>query len=110
MRAGRLRHRIVLQSKTQAADAFGQLVDTWTDTATVWAFINPQSAREFLAQGIQAQQVSHVIEMRYQDNITPQMRIQYTDRTKTTRTFDIEQVLEPMIHGERLQLVCKELV
>jgi len=70
----------------------------------------PQSGREALEQGIQSQQMRHIIEIRYRDSITPEMRAQFTDRTGTTRTYDIEQVIEPATRGERIQLVVKELV
>lgn len=110
MRAGRLRQRITLQTNTPTVNSFGERVESWADTATVWASINPQNAREFLAAGIQAQQVSHMIEIRYRGSVTPEMRVKFTDRESSTRYFDIEQVLEPMTRGERLTLICKEIV
>lgn len=110
MRAGRLRQRITLQTNTPSQDSYGQEIESWADTMTVWAFINPESAREFLQQGIQAQQVRQTIEMRYQTGITPEMRVKFVDRDSNTRYFDIEQVLEPATARERLTLICKELV
>ena len=37
MRAGELDRRIIIQSAATAPDAAGQLIETWTDLATVWA-------------------------------------------------------------------------
>lgn len=110
MRAGRLNQRITLQTNTPTVNSFGERIEVWADTATVWAHINPQSAREFLAQGIQAQQVSHMIDIRYRGSVTPEMRVKFVDRNASTRYFDIEQVLEPATAGERLALICKEII
>ena len=50
MRAGRLRHRLVLQSKTEARDSYGSTLITWTTEATVWGGIEPLTGKELFAQ------------------------------------------------------------
>ena len=110
MRAGRLRHRINLQSKTQAQNSHGEPVETWKTDATVWASIKPLTGREFENARIQAQDVSHEVEIRYRDSITPEMRVSFTDRRAVARVLDIESVIEPMTLGDRLLLMCRENV
>jgi SPP1 family predicted phage head-tail adaptor len=110
MRAGKLRKRVVIQSKTPAQAADGQPVYTWGTYATVWASIEPATGREYLESTTQAQAVMHKVTIRYRDGITPEMRLAFTDRESSTRYFDIEAVLEPEIYGKELQLMCREMV
>jgi SPP1 family predicted phage head-tail adaptor len=44
--AGSLRHRVTIQQLTISQDAFGGIVEAWTDLKTVWADISPLSGRE----------------------------------------------------------------
>jgi SPP1 family predicted phage head-tail adaptor len=66
MRAGKLRHRVTLQSPTGSRDAVGERVTTWTNVAEdVPAEIEPISGREqFLAAQRQAT-TSHIVRLRY---------------------------------------------
>lgn len=41
MQAGKLRHRIKLQTKSVTRDSFGGEVITWSDVITVWAELEP---------------------------------------------------------------------
>jgi len=50
MRAGRLRHRLVLQSKSEARDSYGGTTITWSTEATVWGGIEPLTGKELFAQ------------------------------------------------------------
>jgi len=56
--AGRLRHRVILQALVDLLDSngdtiqnqdTGEVLRAWQDVATVWAAIEPLSAREFIA-------------------------------------------------------------
>lgn len=65
MRAGNLRHRVVLQSPDGSRDAVGERTTTWTDVATVWASVNPLTVRELLAAGQVQSEVSHRVRIRH---------------------------------------------
>ena len=110
MRAGKLRHRITIQQKAETLNAYGEPIYTWSTKAKVWASIEPASGREYIEGGRQAQDVTHQVTMRHQTGITPEMRVSFVDRTNSTRTFDIERVLEPLVRGVELQLMCRENV
>lgn len=74
MNAGRLNRKVALQSLGTAQDAFGQLVQTWTTTATVSAEILPKTGRELmLAKSLQSE-VAITITIRYRTGITAGMR------------------------------------
>jgi SPP1 family predicted phage head-tail adaptor len=47
--AGRLRHRITLQSKETTRDVMGGEIITWVDVATVWAEVSALSGRALIA-------------------------------------------------------------
>ena len=50
MRSGPLRHRVLLQQPTQVQDPLtGEVAPGWADVASLWARIEPLSAREFIA-------------------------------------------------------------
>lgn len=69
--AGRLRHRITLQAPRDLLDSNGDVIQNqetgevarvWEDVATVWAAIEPLSAREFIAaQAVQSKVTTKII-------------------------------------------------
>ena len=66
MRAGTLRKRITIQSRSSAVDSFGAQTTTWTAVATVWASIEPSGGKELMvAQAMNIDQAS-TITMRWQ--------------------------------------------
>ena len=66
LRAGTLRHRLVIQRRTATQDSVGGQSTAWTTIATVWAEISPLSGREQLAaQAVQAE-ITHQITVRWQ--------------------------------------------
>ena len=79
IKAGRLRHRVAIQSKTNVQDPVtGEMVPTWT-TVTGWesvpAAIEPLSAREFIAaQAVQSMVVARIT-LRYRAWLDASMRI-----------------------------------
>lgn len=86
---GKLDRRITIQSLTQTQGQFGELIDTWTDVATVWANVYFGGGREFE----QARQINAEIEVqfqvRYRAGISTTMRISYGEKT-----YDIVRVDE----------------
>src|SRR5882672_1701012 len=65
MRAGDLRHQLLIQRRSTAQDSSGAQVRTWVDVITVWADIQPISAVEKFYGGAQQAGVTHTILMRY---------------------------------------------
>lgn len=112
MRAGLLRQRITIQQKTLTKNDYGEPIATWSDLYSVWASISPRAGREYIeGGGIQAQDQTYTVEMRYQKSVTPEMRVKFTDpRTNSVRYFDIEAVKEPFIRGMSLMLDVRENV
>jgi len=48
VRAGRLRHRLVFQRKTETRNAHGGIIDSWSNTTTRWGAIEAKKGDEKL--------------------------------------------------------------
>lgn len=111
MRAGELRHSIVIQMATTGRDSYGAATLTWTSGRNTQAAIWPLRGKEyFAAQQVQAG-VTHKIRIRYQTLanstvIGPQHRIKFG-----SRYFNI--ISPPINSDERnimLEMMCSEEV
>jgi SPP1 family predicted phage head-tail adaptor len=83
MRAGTMRHRVVLQSLTTGETAGdGGYSETWADTATVWADVQPASASatEAVLGAAERAPITHTVRMRYRSGVTPRNRIKLGTR------------------------------
>jgi len=105
MRAGRLRHRVALQSSVETND-HGSISQAWATQATVWADIRPLSGRELdIARQVNAQ-ITHEVEMRYPSvSLTPKMRVVFD-----SRTFEIDSVITPNEIHKNVVARCVEAV
>ena len=94
MRAGRLRHRLLLQQPTRTQSATGAITTTWATTATVWGAVEPLRGQEwFDAQQMSQENVVRIV-IRYS---TDWSSIDHTWRVKDVRTgvcYDITSVIE----------------
>lgn len=98
------RHRITLQTKTTTATSYSDAgAETWADTATVWAAIEPATGREFNMAAQTMSDVTHTVTIRHRAGVTRNMRVQYG-----TRTFAIKAVLNPDEANVILRLLCSE--
>lgn len=107
MHAGKLRHRVTLQTPVQVQDSMtGGLETEWDDVATVWAEIAPLSAREFVAAQTEISKITARITIRYRDDVTAEMRIYHSAKDKF---YNIEGVLSDKESGlEYLTLPCSD--
>lgn len=78
MRAGRLRHRILIESRIESRDEFGGVTLAWGVVEdNVPAEIVPLSGREFLAAGELQGEVTTRMTIRYMPGIEANMRVQH---------------------------------
>ena len=103
MLAGKLRHRVAIQSESESVDEFGEPDEGWTTDETVWASIDSVSGDETLSGEGQVGIVTHMIRMRYTSNATSKKRLLYG-----SRVFGIITVLNHMERNQYLDLECKE--
>lgn len=110
--AGKLRHRVRFDRYAPQTDtagdplrgAQGEALMEWVEIDTVWAAIEPLSAREFVQSGAKQSQVSARITRRYRDDITAGCRAVHG-----SKIYNIEGVLADRDSGlEYLTLPVSE--
>ncbi len=105
MRAGRIRHRVTIQSESQTADGAGGYGLAWTDLATTWAAVEPLNGRERLQADQVQDETTHQITMRYRSDVVPigKYRVLFG-----TRTFNVTSVINPDERNISLTLLVEE--
>jgi len=103
MRAGKLRHRIVIEVNTPTRDASGGEVDSWATATTVWGSVEALSGKERMEANQVNPTVSHKVTMRYNSTVTCQHRLNHD-----SRYFDINAVLNTEDRNKELILLCTE--
>lgn len=105
MDAGKLRHRVTLQAQVETRDMNdGSVIVAWTDVATVWAAIEPMSAKEFVASAAETSKINTRITVRFRHDVSPKMRALHEAKNMV---YNIEGVLADKDSGlEYLTLVC----
>lgn len=105
MQAGKLRHRVVIQSVSEALDSYGQPALTWSTVTTVWGSVEPLTGNEaWKAKQINAD-VTHRVVIRHYDGLTPKHRLQHDSRT--LEILSVRNFEERGIYDE---VLCKESV
>jgi SPP1 family predicted phage head-tail adaptor len=84
LEAGALRHRIRIEQYAELPDSNGETIQDettgevareWQEVATVWAAIEPVSAREFVQSQAMQSQISARIVIRHRDGLDASMRL-----------------------------------
>ena len=102
--AGKLRHRVTLESQQQTQNQYGGIETTWVEQGRAWAEVAPQSGREYVAARQVQNEVTTRITIRYRDDIDATWRIRHRGRI-----FDIQAVLPDAGSGlAHLSLMCSE--
>ncbi len=105
MRAGKLRHRVMIQRLGVATQdpLTGDLEAKWFDLAKVAASIEPVSVRSYIQSAMAQKEVSTRIVMRYRD-VDTRDRVVYRGKT-----YAIQGILaDPKSGREYLTLLCQE--
>lgn len=102
-RAGDLNQRVTLQSATEAPDAVGQSVKTWTTVSKLWARITPVGGGESVSGKQVVADASHAVTIRHRDDVTPRMRLLWG-----SRVLEIAAVDDPDGLRTDLVLSCRE--
>ena len=76
--AGNMRDRVQLQKDTTTQNATtGEMVSAWATSATVWADMNYQSVREFVAASAEQSEVRGYAQIRYRSDVDATWRVVY---------------------------------
>jgi SPP1 family predicted phage head-tail adaptor len=89
MKAGNLRHKIIIQQPSETHNpGTGELETTWSTLATVWAEILPLIGKEYWASRQVNAETAGKIRIRFISGLTCKMRIKFG-----TRIFNITGII-----------------
>ena len=104
MRAGKLRHRIVIQQNTTSQSGTGAHTDSWAALATVWAAIEPLRGREFMeAKGLY-EEAAVRFRIRHRTDLNTEQRVSWD-----SRFFDITAVIPVNQNNREIWLMTREI-
>lgn len=104
MRIGKLRHRVELKSVAQTPNTFGEMTDTWSTFATVWASVEPLKGRELLIAQQANSEVTLRVRLRYNSSIDVNDRV-----VIGSRILEIVSIINPEERDWEQVLLCKEV-
>lgn len=106
--AGRLRHRVRIERLDYLRDSNGEVVQDqqtgetqqeWIEAATVWASIEPLSAREFIQSQATQSQITARIVIRYRDGLDASMRLVHVRTGRPDVVYNIHGLLADVDSG-----------
>jgi SPP1 family predicted phage head-tail adaptor len=105
MRAGKLRHLIMIQKLTEPEPLsdIGEIEPDWQDFVSRYASINPLVGREYWSARQVNAEITGKINIRYVSGITPKMRVKFGDRI-----FNIEAIINVEERNRELVLLVSE--
>lgn len=101
---GRLRHELALEECSYLPDSFGGHTETWAEIASLFAMIEPVSARSVFGAGQSLETVTHRITIRWRGHVASGMRFR-----RQGRVFSIVTVHDPDESGRYLVCQVKEV-
>jgi SPP1 family predicted phage head-tail adaptor len=105
MIAGRLKHMVCIERKTDALNEYGEKEQRWTQITRKRVSIDPISGREFMAASGEHAEVTHRIRYRNtrrSECVRPRDRIVYQGRT-----FEITSVIA---REREVEVMCTEAI
>jgi SPP1 family predicted phage head-tail adaptor len=104
VRAGNLRHYVIIQSVTATADGMGGTTEVWGTHTSVYAGIWPKKSDEQVIDGKLVLVNRTMFRIRYLSTLTSDMRILYG-----TRVFEIIDIRNADERGIYQDLMCREI-
>ncbi len=83
-------------------DEIGQPVTAWALLYTVWAAVEPQAGREFVAAGAAQSQLTTKIRIRWRAGITSADRVSHDGRV-----YDVQSVIDYKSAHREVVLMCR---
>lgn len=101
---GRFGTELVLERVDDVSDGMGGEVENWSAAATVFAHIEPVSAKSVFGAGQTLEAVTHLVTLRQDENVKSGMRF-----TRGERIFDILTVYDPDETGRYFRCESREV-
>lgn len=105
VRAGEMRHQVVIQQRSTTQDSAGEASTVWTTFAAVRAALERAPGREVWASAQRSGRVPVVFRLRYLADVTPAMRIYFAGKV-----HNILSAVDVAGRKEELLITAEELV
>jgi len=103
VKAGDLRHLILVQSRDAGTDAAGQPLQTWTDLASVWADIRGANGLNTIKASLGGVEINaYSFRIRYRTDLDAAKRVVFNGQN-----YDVKQVRHDFAKKEWTDLVCE---
>lgn len=116
LESGKLRHRVRIEAYAEQRDSSGEVIQdqetgevlmAWQELATVWAAVEPLSAREFIQSAATQSKVTARITMRQRDDLLPSMRLVHVRKGRPDVIYNPEGFLPDRESGmEYMTIPC----
>ncbi|MEL6373423.1 MAG: phage head closure protein [Pseudomonadota bacterium] len=100
---GDLRHRVAIEHVVRTGDGAGGAQERWAVLGLVWASVEPTRGDEELRADALSGDVSHVVTIRYRDDVLPAMRFTFDGRE-----LEILSAFDAGERGRWLRCLCRE--
>jgi len=105
MRAGNLRHFIIIQSSVKSKNDYGEVVQTYEDFKHMWSEAKPiKTSERFKSERLETE-VNYQFRVRYTEGIAHDMRVVFGERT-----FEIDSVLNVGERNRELIILASEVL
>lgn len=105
MRAGTMRHRVGISTRTLTVDTFGQQIESFSEPTSVWAEVEEIPSDEAQAYEVTVQKKKINVTIRYKSGVSALDRITYS-----TNTFNILSVYNIDGSNITLEIVAERIV
>ena len=103
IRAGRLRHRLTLQSRTETRSATGAVSVAYVTEGTVWGAIEPLSGKEYLALAQTQNETAVRIVIRYYPGLDESWRV-----VSGGKAYSIQSLINHDERDHMITLMCSQ--
>lgn len=103
IRAGRLRHRLTLQRKTESRTSNGDITIAWVTDSTVWGAIEPLSGKELVAASQTQNEATVRIVIRYHATINDTWRV-----VNDGKAYSILSLINDSERDHMMVLTCSQ--
>lgn len=108
MRAGELRHRIIVQKRATTQDSFGGQSTDWAEILKAWAHIAPLTGRELMAAQAVQSETTHAITLRFNALFARPADVTKYRILWNGRNFDISGSINEDERNRQVVLAAKE--
>ena len=103
MSASDLTQRVTIERLADAGqDDYGQPIESWLTVGILWAAVEPQAGREFVAAGALQAELILKVRIRYMAGITSADRVLHDGRT-----YAVQSVVDYRSEKRELVLMCR---